>query len=402
MSLSNAQNVHYKQHSADWQLARAFYSADDVDRYLRRGKYEQEAAFESRKAQAHLFPYTRQIIHQLSDQLLLRVDEVERSLGPVPQSYMDAAGPDGESHNMQMKTLGDYLLLYGEAWLQVVPTGLGAATLRVLSPLTVPRWQDEKVLTLGQASKPGVAIDEPEETDTTYTIHSPRGYVTYMEEQRGGETERIQIDSGVYAPDDFDAFFVTEDGRPTAPLIRVQMPWDAVLGVELSKTHLQMYRLENQLDGRLRTALTSGQLVYNGLNESGEEKVIISHKQGSNLFFLPDGADVKPMKVPTEAVAMAEKRLESKEDTLYETAYQTLREATSNASATEAVVRNQATAAAVATLASTIQSAETAALNLVAQSVDLVSYGGPDPAAAGIESDWTSINWADASVNLSA
>jgi hypothetical protein len=173
-----------------------------------------------------------------------------------------------------------------------------------------------------------------------------------------------------------------------------------VLGIQLAKTHLQMYRLENQIDGRLHTALTSGQLVYNGLDEDGEDKVIFSHKRGENLIFLPDGADVKPMEVPTSAVTMGEKRLEAKEKMLYETAYNALRNATADSSATETVMRNQSTAAALATLASTIESAETSALRLVAQVYDLTSFGGPLPQDPGVGSDWSSINWAEASVTF--
>ena len=112
MSLKDAQNKHYNSLKSDWKLAAAFYANDAVGKYLTRGKYEQDAAFQARKRQAHLYPYTRQIVHELSDQLLLRANEVDRSLGPVPESYLEAAGPEGESHNLIMKRLGDYLLLY--------------------------------------------------------------------------------------------------------------------------------------------------------------------------------------------------------------------------------------------------------------------------------------------------
>jgi len=107
------------------------------------------------------------------------------------------------------------------------------------------------------------------------------------------------------------------------------------------------------------------------------------------------------MEIPTKAVEMAEERLSSKEEAMYETAYATLREATSNASATEAVVKNQSTAAAVATLASAVESAENSALSLIAQAGDILSFGGPNPASPGVSTDWKRIDWEDASVDLS-
>jgi len=393
MSLKNAQNQHYKKHRSDWTLARDFYEAEDVSRHLVQGKYESEGAFQARRRQADVHPYTRQIIGRLTDQLLLRSDEATRRLGPIPSSYLENAGPDGESHDLQMHTLANYLLLYGEAWLQVRPTGSGAE-LRVLSPLTVPRWTDQKVLTLGERSRPNVSIEEDEEVETTYTTHSPRGFTSYVFRKKdNGEEERVQVESGTYAPGEEDAFFVDRSGNPTPPLKRITLPWDATLGIQLGKTHLQMFRLESQIDGRLHTALTSGQLVYNGLDEDGEEKVIHSHKKGQNLIFLPDDADVQPMTVPTEAVEMGEERLSNKEDALYETAYETITREEGQMTATEASSRSQATAAAVSTIASTVESAETSVLPLVAQSYNILDLGGPAPSDPGIESDWTSINW---------
>jgi len=401
MSLKNATNTHYDAHRDDWKLAKAFYETDGTERFLRQGKYEADGAFQARKRAAHAFPYSRQIIHRISDQLLLRADEVERDLGPIPSSYVDSAGPEEESHQLQMKQLGDFLLLFGEAWLQVRPTGSGAE-LRVLSPLTVPRWTGEKVLTLGQASKPNTPIEEDEEVDTTFTVHTPRGFTTYMfRENETGDEEKVQIDSGTYAPEGTeDAFFVDANGNPSPPLLRVQLPWETVLGVEIAETHLQMYRLENQIDGRLHTALTSGQLVYNGLDADGETEVIQSHKKGRNLIFLPEDADVQPLEVPTEAISMGEERLSTKEETLYETAYNTLKANTSSSSATETVVRQQSTAAALATLASTVESAEESALRLVSQAFNLIDFGGPNPQDPGVSSDWTSIDWTQSSVDL--
>jgi hypothetical protein len=403
MSLSDVTNQHYRAHVDDWKLARDFYSLSHLESYLRQGKYEPEGPYAVRVRRRFAHDHTSNLVSQISDPLLLRVDEVERQLGPVPRSYMDAAGPEGESHNLLMKRLGDYLLLYGEAWLQVVPGG-GTAVLRVLSPITVPRWnlqaEEPKVLTLGQRPQSDDGFLSEEKTQKTYTLHEPRGWTTYAEDKETGDP--VQIDAGVYSPTDYEAFFVDQSGAPTPPLVRVQMPWDAIFGVAVARVHRAIFQTRNELHGRFSQINTNGRVVTKGLGTDDEVELEHSLKRGKNLLHLHESADVEEFPVPVEGIKETQQELKDLKDDLYETAYQTLDGATSNASATEAVVKNESKAAAVATLASTIQSAEAAALNLVAQSVDIVSYGGPNPQDAGITSDWTSIEWEDASVTLQA
>ena len=262
MSLKDSKQQHYRDHEHDWRLAKDFYEAEDVTHHLVQGKYEADGAFAARKRMARgANPYTRQIIGRLTDQLILRSDDVERSLGPIPSGYLENAGPEQESHALQMHTLANYLLLYGEAWLQVVP-GDGA-TLRVLSPLSVPRWKDNRVLTLGEAARPDVPLSESEERDTTFTVNTPRGFTTFMfQKNDAGKEERVQIDSGTFSPDDTDRFFVDRSGNPTPPLKRITLPWDSTLGIQLAKTHLQMFRLESQVDGRLHTPIDLKSMLY--------------------------------------------------------------------------------------------------------------------------------------------
>lgn len=396
MSLSDAQNIHYRHHSSDWQLAQEFYKGEPNGR-LQRGHFESKASYKKRRRRAHLFPYTRQIISRLSDQILLRADEVERELGPIPQSFLTAAGTGGESHDLVLKRLADYLLLFGEAWLQVLPQG---PQLRVLSPLSVPRWTSQEVMVKGQRRQAGSIFDK-EKSVTTYTVHTATGWTTYVEDKEK-PNDRAVIDQGAYSADGTDTYFVDEAGNPTPPFVRVQMPWDAVLGVEIAKTHLEMYRLESELDSRLQTALTSTQRITKGLDSDSQTAYDKAQKKGASGIHLSDkDSSVEPVEVPTNAVEMAEKRLASKETTLYETAYQTLQQEASS-SATEAVVRDKAAAAATATLASTIQSAETNVLRLIAQTGDMIGFGGPraqDP-GIGYQTSWTDIDWEGARVDL--
>jgi hypothetical protein len=56
----------------------------------------------------------------------------------------------------------------------------------------------------------------------------------------------------------------------------------------------------------------------------------------------------------------------------------------------------------LATLASTIESAEESALRLVSQAFNILDFGGGStpPQDPGVSSDWTSIDWTQSSVDL--
>jgi len=406
VSLKDATNAHYDENRPDWALARDFYQLERLTRHLRRGKFEAPGPWKARQKDAFSFQFTRQIINNFADQLLLRADEVERELGPIPSSYVEAAGPEEESHNLQMHQLGVYLLLFGECWLQIRPTGDGGGELRVLTPLTVPRWKDEKVVTLGERSRPNVPIEENEEVDTSFTVHSPRGFTTYMfREKKNGEEEKVQVESGTYSPDeDRDAFFVSSDGTPTPPLVKAQMPWDLNFGALVAEVHRAMYQEESQMRSRLRSANTAGMWTTTGLDADGEEKVDAGFKQGSNLYHLPEDGELNPIEFPTTPVEQTKEHLEWMEKRLYKTASMAAQQAAANSSATETVVRDKGGAAVTATLASTVESAEENALRLLSQAVNIVDFGGgaTPPQDPNTSANWTDIDWSESSVSLAA
>jgi len=385
-------NEHFKRNAAAWSTAERFFRLQNLQSTLRKGHYEQEAPYKARKSRATAYPLTRHVIQHFTGQLLLRQDEVEREANVIPDSYFAAAGPEGESHALQMKTLADHLLLYGDAWVQVTPTN-GRAVTKVLSPLAVPRWTQSRVLTTGMRT--GGGIFEDEQSVQTLTEHTPGGFTTYAEdEDEGGEL--IPIDVGRYARDT-EGFFQLS-GSPTPPVLRCRfMP---PIGTEVAEIHKSIYQLESEIDGRLRTALTAGQLIYNGLDADGEEAVVYAHKEGANLIFLPEDADQKPVEIPTEAVEMAEERIATKIDELYRTVHLKAQEASANASATETVVQNQGSAALTASLAATIESAEESILQLVAQVYDFETFAGPNATPVPINVDYASIDWETGRVDL--
>lgn len=402
MSLKNATQQRYKDKEDDWQLARDFFELSNLGRYLKQGKYEADGPYQSRVSRRFAHDHTSTLVGRLSDPLLLRADEVERDLGPIPDSYLDSAGPDEQSHNLQVHQIAEYLLTYGEAWVEVRPTG-GGAELRVRTPLSVPRWKDQRVLTLGEAAKPGVPIDEPEEVDTTYTVHRPDGFRTFMfQKNDAGQEERVEIDSGDYSPGEEEAFFVDADGNPTPPLLRVEMPWDSVFGVAVARVHRSIYRMRNELHGKFGSILTNSRYYTQGLDDDGEQKLVHALKRGHNLLHLDEDSDISTLGVPTGGIEETQEELERLKDDLYDAANQALGGATSNASATEVVVKNQDRSASLATLASTIESVEESVLRLVAQSQNIIDYGGgaTPPQDPQISSDWTSIEWSESRVDL--
>jgi len=389
-------NKHYNQLQDVWRLARDFYELMDVQRYITKGKYEQSDPYKARQARASANPLTKQVISNISDQLLLRADEVERDLGPIAASYPANAGPNGEAHALQMKRLGDAILLYGEAWLQIYMAG-GRPKLRVVHPIHVPRWTGDAVVTIGMRTVPSGPL-ENEQTEETLTVHTAEGYTTYVDQSEEGEEQMlVPVDSGQYLE---GAFIVDSEGRPSPPFVRAVYPHGA-LGIEVARTHRAIYQLESEIDGRLRTALTAGQQVYNGLDKSGEESIVRAHKMGDNLIFLPDGAEQHPVEVPTESVEMAEARIKAKREALYNAVQMHMTEASAASSATETVARNEGAAAVTATLAGTVESAEDTALRIIAQMQDMITFAGPDPQEVPVSVSYAGIDWQASGIDLS-
>jgi hypothetical protein len=400
MSLKSATQNHYVENKEDWILARDFFALSNLESYLKQGKYEADGPFLSRVSRSFAQNHTSDLVGRLTDPLLIRSNEVERDLGPISDSYFENAGPNDETHDIQMHGLSEYLMLYGEAWVEVRPSQ-DVANLRIRSPLSVPRWKDQKVLTLGEAEKPNVPINQKQEVDTTYTVHTPTGYATYMfEEKENGEDERIEIDSGTYAPTEDEAFFVDTEGEPTPPLFRIEMPWDSVFGISVARVHRAIYRMRNELHGKFGSILTNSRYYTKGLDSDGERKVIHALKQGHNLLHLDEDSEIKALEVPTDGIEETQEELGRLKEDLYDAARQSINGASSNASATEMAVRNQDRTAAVSTLAATVESAEESILRLVSQAQNIVDFGGPNPQDPQVSSDWTSIDWSESGVSL--
>lgn len=386
MSLKDAENAHYRDNKADFQTARRMYTGNfSPKQLLPRGPFESELHYEARVRIADFHRHTAILIGRLSGSLMQREAGVERSVGQLTPSLMASIGPEGESYRQQLSVLIDSLLLYNECWIWVNPTQNGAE-LHVVSPLQVPRWKTDSVLMLGTTAKPGVPIDQPEETDTTYTIHRPTGYQTYMiQTNDAGKEKRVEVDSGSYGD---EAFFVDENGQPAPPIFRVRMPWASPFGLSVAESHQQLYKMRNELDMGSTSGLNSSIATVTGVSgDEQEQKVVKAMKNGDQLVFLPDEAEMEPFELATGNIEAAEARLQAKRKDMYRTAYANLEESAQSATAA-AVNRGESVGAALSQLASTVESAEETILRFVEQSVNIQDLGGPMPQESDVSVDW--------------
>ena len=390
MSLKDATNSHYDQMRPDFRTAKRMFTGDfSPKQLLPRGPFESELHYEARTRIADFHRHTAILIGRLSGSLMQREGDVERTVGQLTPSLMASIGPEGESYRQQLSVLIDSLLLYNEAWVWVNPTGAdagGGAQLHVVDPLQVPRWKDDSVLMLGTASKPNVPIDQPEETDTTYTVHRPDGYRTYMiQTNDAGKEKRVEVDSGSYGD---EAFFVDEDGRPAPPIFRIRMPWASPFGLSVAESHQQLYKMRNELDMGSTSGLNSSIATVTGVSgDEQEQKVVKAMKNGDQLVFLPDEAEMEPFELSTGNIEAAEKRLQAKREDMYRTAYANLEESAQSATAA-AVNRGESVGAALSQLAGTVESAEETMLRFVEQSVNIQDLGGPMPQESDVSVDW--------------
>jgi len=388
MSLSEITNKHYRDKKAQWTTAEQMYTGEfEPSQLLPRGPYEAERVYKKRVQIADHHRHTATLIGRLSGSLMQRGEDVERETGEVPADLLSSIGPDGESYRQQLSKLADYLLLFDECWIWVRPSG-GEAEMHVVNPLRVPRWGDGRALMLGQRETSS-SLMERQETETTYTLHKAGSYETYVEAEDDPNRDRKLVEelSGVYGAEG-EAYFVNEDGRPHAPLIRLQMPWESPFGLAIAESHQQLFKMRNELDMGSTAGLNSSIATITGVtDEDREKKIVTALKDGDQLVFMPEEASMDAFELGTGNIEAAEARVEAKRKDMYRTAYQTLEEA--SRSATEsAIEHSQGPAAALATLAGTMESAEETILRFVEQSLNLADYGGPNPQKSSITITW--------------
>jgi hypothetical protein len=228
--ITELEHPHYESEKRSWLLIRRMLTGDGAKRELNQRYFESDELFQERKRDADFTPYTRHMLSRLIGMLFQREDEVTREY-PFPEEVLEGAGPEGEDFSVQLMTLAETLLAYDEAYALIDPdTGL-----HVLSPLSVPVWDDTDVVVRSEQT----TIDLDDSIATSYEAYSryrPGSVEVYRQFEVGDETTERVIDRSDYWPGR-DALFVDTEGRPSAPIVRVEMPGSASLGELLARKH---------------------------------------------------------------------------------------------------------------------------------------------------------------------
>jgi hypothetical protein len=173
-----------------------------------------------------------------------------------------------------------------------------------------------------------------------------------------------------------------------APVLRIEMPWEARLGLLLARKHRAIFDMESRRDFALSSAMNG--LIQLGVGGDTDLADDIQNKAKRGAKMLPYDKDMgehKGLELPTTGVEIGNAVVSSKTEALYEVAYNALDEA-ARQSATEAMIRHQGgAAAALSVFAETMADAETRILHLWNQAADF-RLAGPDPQPIDVSVTW--------------
>ena len=359
MAYTDATNVHYDNRQADWTLIHRMHSGEGARKELMRGTYEASRAFEKRKKLADWRPYTRDLVSRLTGELFSHQGDVSRETA-ASDDYLASVGPEGESYGVKLIAFAEAVVAFHEAWLLMDP----AQGLRVLEPFRVPRWTPRAVTVKGMRVPP-TSPDADQEAQEAWTVYFPDHYETYVQvEDSSKQTSERQVDEGRYAED-----FAFSQGPPA---VRVSLPWTVRFGLAVAKAHRSLYRLESKYDAALTNSLGGLLQIATGGDDTLKQAISKAIKQGSIAVpYDSEHGEHKPVNIGVEGLPHGKEQLTRKREELYRTAYQSLDQAATQMSATEARQRGRSgPAAALSVLAETLQSAEESILPVIAEAED--------------------------------
>jgi len=395
MGYTDATDTRYDRHRRDWRLTYRMLTGDGARKELVRSVFEAELAFENRQKMADWRRYTEDLISRLTGELMSKSDEVQRD-AVVSEDYLDSVGPEGESYGVQLVELAETVVAYHEAWVVMDPR----QGMHVVEPFRITRstlgTADPAVIMKGTRDV-GQAIDEDQEAQDAWTVYYPDGYEVWVEvEDDNKEADERMVDDGVYYDREEDWTF-TQNGRPHPPVVSVTLPWKVRFGLAVAKAHRALYRLESKFDQALTNSLGGLLQIATGGDEEIKKAVKQALKRGDiAVEYHKDAGEHKPLTVGVDGLPHGEKALERKRKELYDTAYQSLQQASTQMSATEAGHRHRAgPAAALSEFAETMKSAEESILPILAQAED-ARQAGSDPQA---NVSWTTDYGSDSDID---
>jgi hypothetical protein len=392
MPIHDATHPHYDDHKSDWQTTRRMVSGEDVSEELVRRYFEHADHYDQRQKDADFTPRSRFLLSRIAGILHQRAADVDRDLGPVSEEDLEAAGPAGEDYSVLMLQLTETLLTYDEAAVVLNP----ASGLHVKSPLALPHWGEDAEGPFAVVASSRVTTDGPfsdSNREDTYVLYRPAGYETYVEDEAtaGADDNQRLVDRGAWAED--TPFFVDADGRPTTPVLRLSMPWEARVGLQIARKHRAMYRMGSRRDFALSSAMNG--LIQFAVGDNADLSDDIESNLRGGYKWVPYSTEYgehKGLQMPTNGAQLGTEVLEKKKEELNRVAYNELEKgARSSTSATEAQIKHQgAAAAALSVLAAAMSDAETRILRLMAQAQDFRAFAGPSPSDPGVSAEWPS------------
>jgi hypothetical protein len=371
MAYTDATDARYDAHAAEWDLIRKMLTGEGARSVLERGSYEAVRAYRKRKETADWRPYTRDLISRLTGELFSRSGEVSREDVAASEEYRASVGPDGESYEVLLVELMETLVAYHEVWAVMDP----AQGLLICEPQAIRRSTEDAVIRMGTWTTGGdVATDE--ESQDAWVVYYPDHYETYVKTEEGGEREEKLVDEGRYR-EEGDSWAFTRNGRPAPPAVQITLPWKVRFGLSVAKAHRALYRLESKYDAALTNSLGGLLQIATGGDDDIASAIKNALKSGDVAVpYDKDAGEHKPINVGTEGLGPGREALKRKRQELYRSAYQSLDQASTQMSATEAEQRQRSgPAAALSVLAETVQSAEELILPLMAQAEDYRNAG---------------------------
>jgi len=385
MGITSAQHDHYRTSKSDWRLVQRMLTGEGAKSELQQRFFEHDEHYTQRKRDADFTPLTRYLLGRLVGMLFQRADDVDRDLGPLSEDALETAGPQGEDYSVVLMQLGETLLAYNEAVVTLNP----ARGLEVAPPLVSPVWTDQEAVVVGRRLMGDTVMDDIRAVHT-WTRYTPDGYEVYRKGD-DGEDHDVLIEDGRWAENEdgaADAFFVDGSGQPMAPVLRIEMPWEAKLGLLLARKHRAIFEMESRRDFALSSAMNG--LIQIGVGGDTDLSDAIEDKTKKGAKMIPYDKDMgehKGLQMPTKGVELGMAVLDGKRETLYEVAYNALEEA-ARQSATEAMIKHQGGAgAALSVFAETMADAESRILHLWNQAADF-RLAGPSPTSIDASVTW--------------
>jgi len=387
MAVSDATHPTYRAHRADWQTTRRMLTGEDVSGELVQRYFEHSDHFDQRQKDADFTPWSRYLMSRLAGMLFQRADDVDRDLGPLSEEDLETAGPKGEDYNVLLLQLAEKLLSYNTAVVVLNP----ASGLHVHTPLAMRHWGmdgDTPFVTIQSSRVAPTGPEEEAEREDTYVVYRPDGFRTHIDD---GDGEDAVVSEGTWAEGDMDEppFFVL-DGQPVPPVLRIEMPWEAKLGLQVAKKHRAIYRMTSRRDFSLSAAMNG--LIQLGVGDDVDFEDIIKDDAKQGEKFLPYNSDYgahQGLQLPTEGAQLGTEVLDAKKKDLARIAYAEMEEGARSASATEAMIKERgAAAAALSVVAETMSDAEQRILTLMAQATDFRSFAGPQPSDPNVSASW--------------